>query len=86
MHGIALTALARQHLRTSKDASSGRSAHTVYGGHEHVLPQTLIALAGGQSLDGHENRGEPHWYVPAPWTRSTSRSKQTLGRSSARPG
>jgi quercetin dioxygenase-like cupin family protein len=53
-----LTALVRQQLELAERASSGRSAHTVYGGHEHVLRQTLIALAAGQSLDEHENPGE----------------------------
>ena len=38
--------------------SSGRSAHTVYGGHEHVLRQTLIALRAGSQLDEHQNPGE----------------------------
>jgi quercetin dioxygenase-like cupin family protein len=32
--------------------------HTVYGGHEHVLLQTLIALRAVTSLDEHENPGE----------------------------
>lgn len=58
MQKISLTALARQHLKMAKEASSGRSAHTVYGGHEHVLRQTVIALAAGQGLDEHENPGE----------------------------
>ncbi len=30
----------------------------MYGGHEHVLRQTLIALSAGQMLDEHENPGE----------------------------
>jgi quercetin dioxygenase-like cupin family protein len=55
---ISLTALAHQHLKLAMQAPAGRSAHTVYGGHEHVLRQTLIALTAGQSLDEHENPGE----------------------------
>jgi len=58
MNKISLTALAREQLEGAGRASSGRSAHTVYGGHEHVLRQTLIALAAGQRLDEHENPGE----------------------------
>ncbi len=50
--------MARQQLDIARRASSGRSADTVYGGHEHVLRQTLIALAAGRSLDEHENPGE----------------------------
>lgn len=58
MQKESLTALVRHHLETAKAASSGRSAHTVYGGHEHVLRQTVIALKAGSSLDEHENPGE----------------------------
>lgn len=58
MEKTSLTALARQQLKIAATASSGRSAHTVYGGHEHVLRQTLIALMAGQDLSEHENPGE----------------------------
>lgn len=58
MNKLSLTALQRQHLDTARGASAGRSAHTVYGGHEHSLRQTLIALNGGQSLAEHESPGE----------------------------
>jgi quercetin dioxygenase-like cupin family protein len=63
MEKQSLTALVRQQLQVAEQASSGRSAHTVYGGHEHVLRQTLIALATGQSLDEHENPGEATVHV-----------------------
>ena len=58
MEKISLTALARQNLATARAASSGRSAHTIYGGHEHALRQTLLALTAGSSLDEHESPGE----------------------------
>jgi quercetin dioxygenase-like cupin family protein len=58
MQKQSLPALVRQHLGTALTAASGRSAHAVYGGHEHVLRQTLIALRAGTSLDEHENPGE----------------------------
>ena len=58
MQKESLTALARQHLKVARAAGSGRSAHTIYGGHEHVLRQTLIALRAGSNLDEHENPGE----------------------------
>jgi quercetin dioxygenase-like cupin family protein len=58
MEKQSLTALARHQLEQARTASSGRSAHTVYGGHEHVLRQTLIALTAGQSLSEHDNPGE----------------------------
>ena len=53
-----LTARVNQHLIFACEASSGRSAHTVSGGHEHVLRQTLIALAGGRRLEDHQSPGE----------------------------
>jgi quercetin dioxygenase-like cupin family protein len=53
-----LAALVRHHLEHARSVSSGRSAHTVYGGHEHLLRQTLIALKAGTSLNEHENPGE----------------------------
>ncbi|BDY27018.1 LuxR family transcriptional regulator [Mycolicibacterium mageritense] len=58
MEKISLTAVARQQLASARLASSGRSAHTVYGGHEHSLRQTLIALTAGNDLDEHESPGE----------------------------
>jgi quercetin dioxygenase-like cupin family protein len=63
MEKSSLTALARQQLNLAQNASSGRSSHTVYGGHEHVLRQTVIALAAGQMLDEHENPGEATVHV-----------------------
>lgn len=63
MEKRSLTALAQHHLAEAKAASSGRSAHTVYGGHEHILRQTVIALAAGQRLDEHENPGEATLHV-----------------------
>ncbi len=58
MEKSSLTALARELLEHATATSSGRSADTVYGGHEHVLRQTVIALAAGQSLAEHESPGE----------------------------
>lgn len=58
MQKTSLIALARTELATARTAASGRSSQTIYGGHEHQLRQTLIALAAGQSLAEHENPGE----------------------------
>lgn len=63
MEKTSLTALAREHLEAARTASSGRSAHTVYGGHEHSLRQTLIALAAGSELDDHHTNGEATLHV-----------------------
>ncbi|NPC98852.1 cupin domain-containing protein [Nocardioides sp. zg-DK7169] len=58
MHATSLTDLAETHLATAREASSGRSAATVFGGQEHDLRQTLIALAEGRALGEHEAPGE----------------------------
>ena len=58
MQKESLTALLRHQLEIARNSSSGRSAHTVYGGHEHALRQTMIALRAGTNLDEHESPGE----------------------------
>lgn len=58
MTSFSLGALAEEHLATAAAASSGRSAGTVYGGSDHVLRQTMIALTAGTALAEHENPGE----------------------------
>lgn len=63
MQKSSLTALAREQLEAARASSSGRSSRTVYGGHERVLRQTVIALAAGQSLREHANPGEATVHV-----------------------
>ncbi|MHA6782214.1 cupin domain-containing protein [Pseudonocardia saturnea] len=63
MEKSSLTALARQQLKLAVAAPSGRSAQTVYGGHEHVLRQTVIALAAGRTLAEHDSPGEATVHV-----------------------
>ena len=58
METTSLVDLSEEHLAKARSASSGRSAHTVHGGREHALRQTLIALAEGFGLDEHESPGE----------------------------
>jgi len=58
METTSLIALARQHLDAARSAASGRSAVTVYGGREHDLRQTLIAMTAGTVLAEHEAPGE----------------------------
>lgn len=58
MQKLSLEALSRQHLERAAASSTGRSSQTIYGGHERVLRQTLIALRGGSVLSEHENPGE----------------------------
>jgi quercetin dioxygenase-like cupin family protein len=63
MEKSSLTALARELLEQATRTSSGRSADTVYGGHEKVLRQTVIAIAAGESLAEHESPGEATVHV-----------------------
>jgi quercetin dioxygenase-like cupin family protein len=58
-----VTELARQHLERAHAAPAGRSSETVYGGHEHRLRQTLVAMTEGTVLAEHENPGEATLYV-----------------------
>jgi quercetin dioxygenase-like cupin family protein len=57
MH-VSLTDLAERELATARSAPSGRAAVTVFGGREHDLRQTVIAIADGHCLGEHESPGE----------------------------
>ncbi|MFI5896588.1 cupin domain-containing protein [Actinoplanes sp. NPDC051513] len=72
MDKTSLTELAEKNLTEARNAHSGRSAHTVHGGHASTLRQTLIALIAGQRLDEHENPGEATLYVLTGRVRLTS--------------
>ena len=58
MTATSLTALAQEHLQIAHASTSGRSAHTIFGGSGHILRQTLIALIGGQALADHDSPGD----------------------------
>ncbi|MDX3239417.1 cupin domain-containing protein [Streptomyces sp. ME03-5709C] len=58
MRKLSLDARIREQLERAAASSTGRSAETLYGGHEHTLRQTLIALRAGTELAEHENPGE----------------------------
>lgn len=63
MQKTSLIALAEDELSHAKEASSGRSAKTVFGGPEHMLRQTVMALRAGEELSAHENPGEATVHV-----------------------
>jgi quercetin dioxygenase-like cupin family protein len=65
MRKLSLDALAREHLERARQSSAGRSSETVFGGHEHTLRQTLMALTAGTTLKEHENPGEATVHVLA---------------------
>ena len=58
MDSMSLIAVADDQLARARQSSSGRAAHTVYGGHDHFLRQTVIAIVGGHELGEHESPGE----------------------------
>ena len=63
MQKQSLEAQAREQLKRAAASSNGRCSSTVYGGHEHVLRQTLVAMTEGTSLAEHENPGEATLFV-----------------------
>ncbi|PXY22176.1 cupin domain-containing protein [Prauserella muralis] len=63
MRKSSLDALARELLKRAACAPHGRSAETVYGGHEHMLRQTVLALTAGSSLAEHDSPGEATLFV-----------------------
>lgn len=63
MQKVSLDAIAREHLVMARTADGGRSSVTVYGGHEHMLRQTVIALTSGSSLAEHNSPGDATVYV-----------------------
>ncbi|MCO6009841.1 cupin domain-containing protein [Actinoallomurus purpureus] len=63
MRKLSLEASAREQLDKALSDTAGRSATTVYGGHEHALRQTLIALAADTTMDEHVSPGEATVHV-----------------------
>lgn len=72
MEPISLTALAQEHMDLARAASSGRSAHTLFGGHDRRLRQALIAIVAGRRLAEHESPGEATLQVLAGVVRLTT--------------
>ena len=58
METTSLTELAQSQLSGAREASSGRASVTVFGGRDHDLRQTVVALAEGRSLGEHESPGD----------------------------
>ncbi|MFS4091204.1 hypothetical protein [Streptomyces sp. AF1A] len=74
MQKLSLDVRARELLERAAASSTGRGAETVYGGQEHTLGQTLIALragtlatvssAAGSKDDGGRDRGTDRVHRP----------------------
>jgi quercetin dioxygenase-like cupin family protein len=80
MQKLSLEALAREQLEAARRAGAGRAADTVFGGHEHVMRQTLIALLRGRSLAEHVNPGEATVHVLRGRVRLTAGTASWEGR------
>ena len=63
MQKMSLEALVREQMERARAAAAGRSAETVYGGHEATLRQTLVAPTAGAVVVEHENPGEATVHV-----------------------
>jgi len=63
MEKFSLVALTRQQMQAAVQTTNGISAKTVYGGHEHVLRQTLIGLRAGAVMAEHASPGEATLHV-----------------------
>jgi predicted ArsR family transcriptional regulator/quercetin dioxygenase-like cupin family protein len=73
MHSESLHSLGDELLAAAAaNDAHGRSARTIYGGHEHSLRQTVIALRAGTSLAEHESPPEATLHVLAGRVRLTT--------------
>jgi len=81
MEKFSLDAIVREQARRAAATPAGRSAETVYGGHEHALRQTVLALTAGTSLAEHESPGEATVQVLRGRVRLTAGETAWEGRS-----
>lgn len=81
MNKLSLVATAREQGGQARAHASGRAAATVYGGHEHQLRQTVIALVSGATLAEHANPGEATVQVLSGRVRLDSGQTSWEGRS-----
>ncbi len=58
MTPLSLPTLVDETLARARQATNGRAAHTLVGGHDRVLRQTLLALTAGTGLAEHGSPGE----------------------------
>lgn len=63
METVSLSKLSAELLDQAQAANSGRAAHTVRGGHDHRLRQTMICLVAGKELAEHSSPEEATLHV-----------------------
>jgi quercetin dioxygenase-like cupin family protein len=80
MDPISVHAAIEEHLAKALQSPQGRSSHTLVGGHDRVLRQTIVALKGGERLAEHEAPGEATLLVlRGRVSLGTSGGQQTVG-------
>ncbi|MCB0918831.1 MAG: LuxR family transcriptional regulator [Actinobacteria bacterium] len=83
MGTISLTKLSTELLDQARAANSGRAAHTLHGGHDTRLRQTMIALVAGQELAEHASPEEATLHVitgKASLTTATGSTEASAGK------
>ena len=58
MNPISIHDAVEEHLGKALQSPQGRSSHTLVGGRDRVLRQTVVALKAGERLAEHEPPGE----------------------------
>jgi hypothetical protein len=61
MESISLIDMAEEKLTEARTAHSGRAAHTIHGGHDRELRQTVMALAAGMNWPNTTARARRHF-------------------------
>ncbi|HVV77521.1 MAG TPA: cupin domain-containing protein [Mycobacteriales bacterium] len=79
MQKLSLEATAREQLDQAR-RDGGRAASTVFGGHEQVLRQTVIALVAGTEMKEHESPGAATLHVLSGRVRLTAGDDSWDGR------
>jgi quercetin dioxygenase-like cupin family protein len=79
MQSISLTQLAEERLAAARDSSNGRASATIFGGRDHDMRQTMIALGEGHGLGQHESPGEASLQVLSGEVRITAGEESWSG-------
>jgi quercetin dioxygenase-like cupin family protein len=79
MQKMSLDAIAREQLEEAR-RNGGRAASTVFGGHEQVLRQTVIALVAAAEMKEHESPGAATLHVLSGRVRLTAGADSWDGR------
>lgn len=79
MEPIDLHTLASEKIRAAERSSNGRSSETLFGGHDHSLRHTMIAMLGGYELSEHESPGDATLQVLSGHIELRSEAETTVG-------